>query len=120
MDDYLEIRPMFGLCEESPLSSDNHFSEQSYQMAVSGMENEDGTKGPHWDVNEVSDIILKNDINLGENNVYDYAYVLNMVYSDYFGAVKDEEKAYVELANKFIFDKDAPQGKAFIYWRAMH
>lgn len=114
-EEYISIRPYFGL------EPNQHFTEDLYIRAVEGMENEDGTKGPHYKVEEVEELLSKRkDFSLGENNIYDYAYVLNMVYSDYYGAVKDDDKAYLELADKFIFDKDGPKGKALLYWQAMH
>lgn len=94
-----------------------HFTEEGYQMAVGGMENEDGTKGPHFSLEDVKKIIEKKD--LGEYNIYDYAYVLNMVYSDYYGAIDDKDEKYEKLADLFIFDKDGPKGKPLKYYMAM-
>lgn len=96
-----------------------HFTEDLAKEAVDGMVNEDGTKGGHYSVEEVKDIIEKHEIDLGENNFWDYFMVLNMVYSDYYGAIPDNEKSYVQVANAFIFDEDAPKGKAVRYWLAM-
>jgi hypothetical protein len=41
---------------------------------------------------------------------------MNMVYSDYYGAVPNEVANYVKLAEAFLHDKDAPKGKAFLYY----
>ena len=98
----------------------NHFTEEAYIEAVNGMINEDGTKGPHYTIQDVERIIKeKKDFQLGENNLYDYAYVLNMVYSDYYGAIENKEEAYVKVADAFIFDEDGPNGKALKYYLAM-
>lgn len=44
---------------------------------------------------------------------------MNMVYSDYYGAVSNDTSAYVRLAKKFIMDKDAKNGKALTHYLAM-
>ena len=41
---------------------------------------------------------------------------VGMIYSDYYGAVPNEVASYVKLAKAFLDDKDAPNGKAFIYY----
>lgn len=114
-----DYRVMKTLGLDKPL----HFSEKAYYDAVGGMENEDGTRGAHYSLEEVKDIIGKQekgkDFDMGSNNLFDYAFCLNMVYSDYYGSVEDKEENYIKLANAFIFDKDAGDGKALRYWLAM-
>lgn len=44
---------------------------------------------------------------------------MNMVYSDYYGAIPNDTATYFKLAKKFIDDKDAKQGKALSYYLAM-
>lgn len=107
------------LLETLGIDSPTNFTEKAYYEAVGGMENEDGTKGPHWQVKEVEEIVKKENIELGEFNIYDYAFALNMVYSDYFGAIPDKDESYIKVANAWIFDKDAIKGKALVYWLAM-
>ena len=101
------------------LEQNEHFFEELYQEAVGGMVNEDGSKGPHYDIDKVKKIIEDHDIELGEYNVYDFAYCLNMVWSDYKGAIPDNEKSYVDVAKAFIFDEDGPKGKPVKYYLAM-
>ena len=43
----------------------------------------------------------------------------NMLYSDYYGAVPDNVESYFKMAKAFLEDKDAPEGKAFRYYKAM-
>lgn len=96
-----------------------HFNESIYNMAINEMENEDGTKGAHWDIEKIKEIVDKEkDLDLGPNNIYDFAYTMNMLYSDYFDLIK-EEKDFIDFAKKFLLDKDAPEGKALKYYRAM-
>lgn len=113
----------YRLMETLGLSEPLHFTEKAYYEAVGGMENEDGTRGAHYSIEQVKEIIGKQekskDFDMGANNLYDYAFCLNMVYSDYYGAVEDKEENFIKLANAFIFDKDAGDGKALRYWMAM-
>ena len=64
-------------------------------------------------------IIDFTDIQLNENNIFDFGYALNMVYSDYKGNIPDNDKSYVDVAKAFLFDKDGPKGKAVKYYMAM-
>lgn len=60
-----------------------HFNEEHARKAVSKMENEDGTRGPHWSVEETTALASQYGINLGSRfNRYDWFVALNMVYSD--------------------------------------
>ena len=83
------------------------------------MINEDGTHGPHWTVEQTTDAARNNGITFKEYNEYDWNYVMNMIYSDYFGAVNDDTNIYVRMSKKFLQDKDAKDGKALCYYLAM-
>lgn len=49
-----------------------HFNEEHARKAVSKMENEDGTRGPHWSVEETTALASQYGINLGSRfNRYD-------------------------------------------------
>lgn len=66
-----------------------HFNEEHARKAVSKMENEDGTRGPHWSVEETTALASQYGINLGSRfNRYDWFVALNMVYSDYYKVIK--------------------------------
>lgn len=43
-----------------------HFNEEHARKAVSKMENEDGTRGPHWSVEETTALASQYGINLGK------------------------------------------------------
>lgn len=60
-----------------------------------------------------------NGISFDTFNEYDWNYVMNMIYSDYYGAISNDTNAYVRLAKKFLEDKDAKEGKALCYYLAM-
>lgn len=82
-----------------------HFNEECALKAVSKMENEDGSRGEHWSLEETTSIANQYGINLkGEKyNKYDWYVALNMIRSDYYRAVvtmtsSDHIKYFVELA----------------------
>ena len=58
-------------------------------------------------------------ISFDKFNKYDWNYVMNMIYSDYYGAIGNNTESYVKVAKKFTMDKDAPEGKALKYYIAM-
>ena len=101
------------------IRDNEHFTEDLYHEAVDAMINEDGTKGPHYSLEEVEEIIKKYEINLGEYCIFDFAYVLQMIRSDFEGSIPDNEKSYVNVAKAFLFDEDGPKGKAVKYYLAM-
>lgn len=95
-----------------------HFNEECALKAVSKMENEDGSRGEHWSLEETTSIANQYGINLkGEKyNKYDWYVALNMIRSDYYRAVvtmtsSDHIKYFVELAKAWLNDKDIEEGK---------
>lgn len=100
-----------------------HFNEESALKAVSKMENEDGSRGEHWNLEETTSIANQYGINLKSEkfNKYDWYVALNMVRSDYYRAVVgitngDHIKSFVELAKAWINDKDIDEGKMWYYY----
>lgn len=61
-----------------------HFNEECALKAVSKMENEDGSRGEHWSLEETTSIANQYGINLkGEKyNKYDWYVALNMIRKD--------------------------------------
>lgn len=56
-----------------------HFNEEHARKAVSKMENEDGTRGPHWSVEETTALASQYGINLGSRfNRYEMAQVITV------------------------------------------
>lgn len=84
-----------------------HFNEEHARKAVSKMENEDGTRGPHWSVEETTALASQYGINLGSRfNRYDWFVALNMVYSDYYNASKfNIVGAKIDAQTQIINDK---------------
>ena len=97
-----------------------HFSEWMLKKALDSLENEDGTRGGHWSLADTNSVAKQYGIVFVDFNEYDWNYVMNMIYSDYYGTVSNDTSSYVKLADKFIRDKDAGPGKAFRYYVAMN
>ena len=96
-----------------------HFSDWLLERALDSMDNEDGTKGRHWSIDETTSLASQYNVEFNTFNKYDWCYVMNMLYSDFYGAVSNDLSSYVKLAKKFLYDKDAEPGKAFKYYVAM-
>lgn len=101
-----------------------HFNEECAQKAVKKMENEDGTKGPRWSVEETERLAQQFGVNLkGEKfNKYDWFVALNMIRSDFYRAIititgNDNPKHFVELTKAWLNDKDIEEGKMWFYFR---
>lgn len=100
-----------------------HFNEEHARHAVGMMHNEDGSKGPHWTVEETTSIANQLGINLTseKHNKWDWYVAMNMIYSDFYKAVvamtgSANTKYFAELAKAWISDKDAPDGKMWYYY----
>lgn len=96
-----------------------HFNEWLLQKALSKMVNEDGSFGGHWTLEQTTAVAKNNGVEFDHFNEYDWCYVMNMLYSDYYGSIPNETSVYLKMAKKFLDDKDAKDGKAYRYWLAM-
>lgn len=82
-----------------------HFNEEHARKAVMKMENEDGTRGPHWSLEETSALASQYGISLsGKFNRYDWFVALNMVYSDYYN-----EGQVTQVSN--VYEEPLPPGQ---------
>jgi len=99
-----------------------HFNEEYARKAVMKMENEDGTREPHWSLEETTTLASQYGIALGSKfNRYDWFVALNMVYSDYYRVImnitgSNNTKHYVEFAKAWLNDKDIDEGKMWYYY----
>ena len=96
-----------------------HFNKWLLEKALCCMVNEDGTEGGHWTVEQTTSVAKNANFTFDHFNEYDFNYVMNMVYSDYYKAGGGNTNFYLELAKAFLMDKDAPKGKALKYYLAM-
>lgn len=101
-----------------------HFNEECAHKAVQKMENEDGTKGPRWTIEEAERMATQYGVNLKSDkfNKYDWFVALNMVRSDFYRAVvnmtgTDNPKHFVELTKAWLNDKDIESGKMWFYFK---
>lgn len=100
-----------------------HFDEEHARYAVEDMENEDGSKGPHWTVEETTSVANQMGINLKseKHNKWDWYVAMNMVYSDFYKAMvaitgSANTKHFAELAKAWLCDKDISEGKMWHYY----
>lgn len=96
-----------------------HFNEDMLSDITSKMINDNGTAAPKWTVAETTQVAKTNGIPFTKFNEFDWNYTMNMIYSDYCEVLGDNVVSYVKMAEKFLNDKDAPEGKALRYALSM-
>lgn len=101
-----------------------HFNEECAMYAVSKMQNEDGTKGHHWSLEEAVALANQHGVNLHTEkfNKYDWFVALNMIYSDFYKVIMtlagaNRTKYFVEFAKAWLQDKDVDEGKMWYYFK---
>ena len=92
------------------------FDEATALWAVSQMKNEDGTTGQHWTEAETTSVAMSNSVQFDTFNMYDWYYVMNMIYSDFYPIIGSDTAMYVRMAKLWIMDKDVSEGKAWRYF----
>ena len=85
------------------------------------MENEDGTTGEHWSLEDTTKVAQQNNINFSSSkyNEYDWYFVLNMIYSDFYKVFGQDTNLYIKVAKAWLEDKDAENGKAYKYYQSV-
>lgn len=98
-----------------------HFNAETAKKAVESMENEDGTTGAHWSLEDTTKVAQQNNINLptAKYNEYDWYFVLNMIYSDFCKVFGQDINLYIKVALAWLEDKDAANGKAYKYYQSV-
>lgn len=85
-----------------------HFDRQMAEEWVSNMENEDGSRGPHWTMEQAKQIMAQRGI---DGSPVAFWVALNAMYSDYCKVAKKLGMStmdfYVCMAEAFLNDKDA-------------
>ncbi len=94
------------------------FDERTAKEWVAKMENEDGTRGPHWTMDQTTKVMEQRGIKDDPAKIYA---VLNMMYSDYCEVAKklnvNNMDFYAGLTQAFLKDKDAgAQDKLAAYY----
>ena len=85
----------------------------SEEMAHEWVESMANT-GEHWTIEETTNAMRKLNYNL---DIIDFYVVANMMYSDYFELVQEDELLALKLAKKWLEDKDAVDDKLYNYWK---
>ena len=87
------------------------FTEDDAKAWTARMENEDGTTGPHWTMEQTTAVAESMGIQGYEIPRWAWGVTMNMMYSDYYGVAAkyglDRPEFYADLAKAFLMDKDA-------------
>lgn len=98
-----------------------HLTKEQIMKWVANMTNEDGTKGQHWNIDQTSQVAKQYSISLDKYSAEEWYAVMNMIYSDLYGAIPNDISVYVKISQKWLEDKDVPEGKLFnYYWDVVH
>lgn len=99
-------------------SNNQRLSREEAMTWARSMENEDGTHGPHWTMEQAKQVMAQKGV---ECDPLEFWLALNMMYSDYckvfrkYG-VGDKIDFYVDMAKAFLDDKDAYPDKLTRYY----
>ena len=95
----------------------NEFTHETAKEWTSSMHNEDGTKGPHWTMEQVKQVMSQRGI---KHDPAVFWAILNSMYSDYCAVFKkhgvNNMDFYVDMASAWINDRDAVKDKAGAYF----
>ena len=91
------------------------------------MENEDGTRGAHYNMDQIMMAAEKLNLKFDEFDEKEFCIAVNMMYSDYCKVAKhyvapDKELMFfADLAKAFLEDEDAPEGseKLALYYHCI-
>lgn len=91
------------------------------------MENEDGTRGAHYSMDQIMSVADRLGIKFSEFDEKEFCIAVNMMYSDYCNVAKhyvapDKEiMFFADLAKAFLEDEDAPEGseKLALYYHCI-
>lgn len=104
-----------------PIESRMHRDELTKEKAeewTAAMQNEDGTRGPHWSMEQVKQAMAQKGI---KADLIQFYLALNMMYSDYCAVAKkmnvNNIDFYIGMAKAFLDDKDAGEDKLMRYYK---
>lgn len=112
-----EMKPRHSEKEHGYAMGANEFTHETAKEWTSSMHNEDGTKGPHWTMEQVKQVMSQRGI---KHDPAVFWAILNSMYSDYCAVFKkhgvNNMDFYVDMASAWINDKDAVKDKAGAYF----
>ena len=102
------------------ISTEMEFTPELAKEWTKMMHNEDGTKGEHWNMDQVKKLMMQRGI---EHNVAEVYAIMNALYSDYCKVFKkygfNSSEAYMDLAMAWLNDSDAVDNKAMMYYECI-
>ena len=88
------------------------FTEDDAKAWTAKMENEDGTTGPHWTMEQTTAVAESMGIQAPVVPRWAWGVTMNMMYSDYYPVAVEfglnRPEFYAALAKAFLLDKDGP------------
>lgn len=94
------------------------FTRQMAEEWTQGMENEDGSRGPHWTLERIKQEMDQRNIKC---DLYKFWAVINSIYSDDVAIAKKHSvntmDYYIDRAKAWLEDKDAVKDKAAAYYQ---
>lgn len=103
--------------DESEPHSAQELTIKDAKLWTSKMENSDGTKGPHWTIDQAKQIMAQRNIS---GSPAQFWVAINMIYSDYCTVIKNAGVSnvdfYANMAKAFLDDKDAQPDKLMRYY----
>lgn len=99
-------------------SGDMKLTKELAEEWMASIQNEDGTRGPHWKMEQVKQVMAQKGIGM---DPVQFWVILNAIYSDYYKVLKkhgvgDKLDVYIDLACAWLNDKDAVKDKAAAYY----
>lgn len=92
-----------------------HFSEKACEFAVSLMRTHKG-KVEYKNKETVDEMLHRNGVSLEHNRCYDYVYVANMCFADFYGSSIEDEMHLCIMIKDIVDDYDQREGFIFNRW----
>ena len=87
---------------------------------MGGLQNEDGSTGPHWTMDQVKQVMAQRNI---KAEPIEFFAVMNALYADYCKVFQKHNvnkiDMYADLTSAWLEDKDAEDGKAALYYECI-
>ena len=94
--------------------------EQTAMRWARNMRNEDGTKAPHWTMDQIRQVMAQKSVDC---ELPEFFVIMNSLYADYDPILKKYNASnidlYVDMAKAWIKDKDAVPNKASAYYECV-
>lgn len=101
----------------------DHMTHDMLHTASDHFLNADGTSGFKWSKEATTQTAERMGVTFDKYTREDFCYAMNMMYSDYCKVFTkyglNKPSVYVEMADAFLDDPDAPSDKAVRYYKAM-